>query len=526
MSRKNTIIISTIIATIGTIFILIFFNPLEDNNQDSIPMNKEEQQKTIREPAVAGAFYPNNNSKLSEMVKGFLAQAPTSETEKEVVGLLAPHAGYPFSGPIAGSAYKTIKNKEYDTIVIIGSSHSRMFKGASVFKEGAYATPMGDIEIDEEITANLLKNEAIDHISEAHTEEHSIEVQLPFLSATLKNGYRIVPILIGGGEAENIVEPVSSALKNAIEEEPNKRVLLVASSDLSHYPAYEDAEMADQKVLEAIKTGSITELRSTIEALESQGIENAATFACAQRAIEIVMETSKELGASKFKVLDYANAGDATGDKSKVVGYGAAAFTKEVEDEETFTQKEKASGELKLNEEQKQILLSLARNTVETKIKGGYAPTTEKETPVLDKHLGVFVTIKKNGALRGCMGIFEPDIPLRQVIPKVATSAAISDPRFPPVTKEELPEIEYEISILSPLKKLNDPNQIELGVHGVKIEKEGHSGVFLPKVAKETGWDINTFMNEICTQKMDLERECWKKPDAKIYTFKTTEFSE
>ena len=215
------------------------------------------------------------------------------------------------------------------------------------------------------------------------------------------------------------------------------------------------------------------------------------------------------------KLLKYANSGDVSiGDKSQVVGYAAIAFSSK-----------KTDDELGLAEQKR--LLEIAKETVETYIREGKTIDIKESMPNLNKHQGAFVTLKKHGELRGCIGLFEPDIPLYKVVIEMGIAAATEDHRFSPVTKDELGDLEYEISVLSPLKKIDSWEDIEIGKHGVKIVKGFRSGVFLPQVATENNWDLDTFMSVLCTQKAGLPSDCWKNdPDLDIYVFTAQIFDE
>ena len=179
----------------------------------------------------------------------------------------------------------------------------------------------------------------------------------------------------------------------------------------------------------------------------------------------------------------------------------------------------KRAGELNLVEQER--LIDIARQTIEAYATLGRAPVLQEDSVALNQKLGVFVTLKKNGQLRGCIGVFTggSDLPLWQMVREMAKAAAFNDPRFSPVNAGELKDLEYEVSVLSPLKKINDWQQIELGKHGVEIKRGTSSGVFLPQVATETGWDLETFMGQLCSQKAGLPWDCWKEKETEIYTF-------
>lgn len=481
-------------------------------------MKKEDKNirkpSQIREPAVAGAFYPGTKAELSAAVDEYLASIKSYEVQprKYVRGLVVPHAGYVYSGQVAAYGYKTLIDSPpaggIKTVILIGNSHKEYFDGASVYPKGYFKTPLGNIEIDAEFVKKLMaKSDKISYLETADSEEHSLEVQLPFLQRTLKD-FKIVPIILGN--QPGAVEILINALKNLIDE----RTLLIASSDLSHYPKYEDAKYSDNKVIEAILSGERENFRNIIAQLEAGGIDNLQTTACGHDAIEVVMALMEGEDA---KLLKYANSGDVSiGDKSQVVGYGAIAFYSE---------------ELGKTEQKK--LLEIARKTVETYIKTGKAPDIKNDLSALEEHRGVFVTLRKHGELRGCIGLFSAQggpasggEPLYKVVAEMAIAAAVKDSRFDPVAQDELKDLEYEISVLSPLKKVDSWKDVEIGKHGVEIIQGSRHGVFLPQVATENNWDRETFLSILCAQKAGLPVDCYKDKDTEIYVFTAQVFGE
>jgi AmmeMemoRadiSam system protein B/AmmeMemoRadiSam system protein A len=478
-------------------------------------MKKEESKEELgpgevegpgREPVVAGTFYPGSESELNSMVEEFFEKVELPELDKYIRGLIVPHAGYVYSGQVAAYSYKTLEGKNIDTVILIGNSHQAYFEGISVYEKGFYQTLLGKVAIDEDLAKKIIDaNEKISFKENAHFQEHSLEVQLPFLQKVLKD-FKIVPIIMGNDSPETI-DILISALNNVI----NDNTLVIASSDLSHYPKYEDAQYSDNKVIEAILPGDRENLRDAISQLEKENIFNLQTCACGQGAIEVMMGLME---GKDIKLLKYANSGDVpVGDKSQVVGYAAIVFTSE-------------KGENELGKEEQKRLLEIARESLETYIKEDKIIKVKEDSPLLNKPMGAFVTLKKHDQLRGCIGVFEATIPLYQVVAETAISSAINDVRFTPVAKNELDELEYEISVLSPLKKVDSWKDIEIGKHGVRIRKGARGGVFLPQVATDNDWDLDTFMSVLCTQKAGLPSDCWKESDIDIYVFTAQVFDE
>lgn len=469
----------------------------------------------VRMPAVAGSFYPSDSGELSRMVEGYIAQADSVPVEGRIRAAIAPHAGYVFSAPVAAQVYKLLAGQKYGTVVLIGNSHHEGYPGVSIIAEGSFRTPLGDVPIDVELARKLLDaGREMQFQQSPHGPEHSLEVQLPFLQKSI-GPFKLVPILLGTESTD-----VSRSLAAALVKQAGPDVLVIASTDLSHYPRHGDATYADQTVLKAVESGDVDTLERTMRQLEAMRFPNMATLMCGEGAVKTVMLYARAVGADRVKVLKYANSGDTAGSKDRCVGYGAVVFSSE-----EGAPMQKKEDEV-LNAEEQKAALELARLTVETYVRTGKRPVWNKPLPGLEKPLGAFVTLRENGELRGCIGRFEPDIPLREVIIEMAIAAATQDHRFPPVSAKELGEIDYEISVLSPLRKVKSWKEIELGRHGVEVARGYNRGVYLPQVATETGWDLDTFMSSLCAHKAGLPADAWKDPQTDIFVFTAQVFSD
>lgn len=464
--------------------------------------NKKTEQETIR-PPVAGkmGFYPYSKEALSQEVYNLLSSAPSPGLNGELVALIVPHAGYQYSGLTAAHAYKLLAQRSYETVVIIGPAHQAIVNGAAIDPADAYETPLGKVSVDKEVAEELVKsNPSIYYDAQVHAQEHSIEVQIPFLQAVLKD-FKIVPIVMGEF-SWNYIKALSSALAKIAQE---KSILIIASSDLSHYHSYEEAVKMDKEGLkEVVKMDSQTLYTK---------IQSGKCEMCGALPILTVIETAKKLGAQKAKLLNYRNSGEATGDKSRVVGYSAVAFLKPLT----------LKSESLLNDKEQKELLKIARQTLEDYLKNNKTPEIEVTSPNLTRHQGAFVTLKKNGELRGCIGHIESDKPLYKVVSEMAIAAATQDPRFPPVTYDELSEIKIEISVLSPIRKVNDIREIVVGRDGLIIRKGFASGLLLPQVPVEWGWNRNEFLRQV-SLKAGLEPDAWKT--AELYRFTAQVFGE
>lgn len=460
-------------------------------------------QEILRKPNAAGAFYPAEEKQLKNAIGQFLKNAKNPElNEEQIVALILPHAGYIYSGQVAAYGFKELIGRDFDTVIIIGPSHFYRFDTASVYDVGDYQTPLGIAKVDRQLCNQLKINSSfITFYKNAHIKEHAVEVEVPFIQTVLPNA-KIAPIVMGRSDLE-FCRKISQAIVKSIKD---KKVLIIASSDMSHYHPYRQAELMDKKILAAIQGFSIEEAAGLLSSRESE--------LCGEGPVLTTMLVCKELGATDVKILKYANSGDVTGDKSRVVGYCAVAFLK---------QKEK-SGQFSLNEEEKGFLLDVARRTIEARILGKNIPKFKTANVKLNSPCGAFVTIHKHGALRGCIGRLESNEPLYQVVQKMGIAAATGDYRFTPVKPNELKDIDIEISVLTPLKKIKNKDEIKLGTHGIYITDGFKSGCFLPQVATETRWSKEEFINRCAIEKAGILPKDLDK--ATVYIFEAEVFSE
>jgi hypothetical protein len=460
----------------------------------------------IRSSVIAGSWYPEDPEELTAMVDGFLDAV--EPIDGSPIALIVPHAGYVFSGSVAAYGFKQLTNADYDTAVIIASDHQfPLSDPISIWAEGGFETPLGIVPVDAELSAAILASDSRITFDEmAHDGEHPIEIELPYLQRVCPQ-CKIVPILMGDDSQESI-QMLSKALLEVL---PGKRAVVIASSDLSHYPSFDDALVVDGATLTAIETGDPAHVESTIKSLMATGFSNLSTCACGEGPIRVAMRVAQARGSDTITVLSYANSGHSPyGDQTQVVGYGAVMFWK--------------YDPINLTSALRLELLSLARTTLAEYLNAGTLPEYETDDPVISRRSGAFVTLKKDGELRGCVGNLRSDTPLYRVVQEMTVSAATSDPRVPQLTLEELDLISIEISVLSPLKRITDINVIEVGKHGLAIHQAGMQGVLLPQVAIEEGWDRQAFLENVCL-KAGLSYDCWQgKPN--IYTFTALVFGE
>jgi AmmeMemoRadiSam system protein B/AmmeMemoRadiSam system protein A len=494
----------------------------------------------------AGQWFPANSTELVTTVDGYLNKAMTASFNGEIVALISPHAGYPYSGPIAAYAYKQLEKKQFDTVILLGLSHHYPLNNASIYDQGIWQSPLGKLEIDtdlakdiEKITPTLIK-----FIPEAFQGEHSVENQIPFLQRTLKQ-FKIVPILVNRSE---LAEPLAKAIITAINKQKSKKILIVASTDLSHlqYPKLEEAKKTDDIALTAMQK------------LDPTGMKG---IPCGEAGVETALLVSKSLGAKRGILLKYGNSYNTTQDLSWVVGYGAVAIIKsdsrlrgndvipakagtksKIEQHSAIRNPQSAISlglltatkqttetkrwEPQLDERAQKELLKLARNTLDTYIRLGNTLEFKPMNPVLEENWGAFVTLTENDALRGCIGHFGRDLPLYQIVKEMTIAAATQDPRFSPVKVTELSKIKIKISVLSGLKEISDVNEIIVGKHGVYIRSGYRGGTYLPEVAVEQGWTRTQMLEHLCAEKAMLPKDAWKDKNTQIFIYTSQIFGE
>lgn len=485
--------------TIFLIFILFFTSckSLQKKEVNSDNVN-------IRYPAVSGLFYPESAGELSKMVEEFLKNAKKEKITGKILGLISPHAGYIYSGKVAGYSYKQIENLNFQSIIILAPSHYVNFSGAAIYEKGYFRTPLGDVKIDEKL-ADSLKSKEIFSYTTPHLQEHSLEVQLPFLQKVIPY-LKIVPLIIGPATSYNDLKKISTKIANTIRD---KNVLVIASTDMSHYHSYEEALKIDRRTLTHIEKFDIDGLNNCLLKRECE--------LCGEKPVIVLLNICQMLGANKIKILKYATSADTTGDRNRVVGYFAGII---------FKEEGKKMQEEFLNQQQKRELLKIARITLEEYITNRKIPDFKITDKKLQEKAGAFVTLKKKGQLRGCIGNIIGDKPLYITVRDMAIESSTRDPRFMPVTPDELEEIEIEISVLSPLEKIDDYRKVIPGKHGVVVKRGFNSGVFLPQVATEQGWNREEFLSALCSHKAGLPPDAYKDKNTELYIFTAEVFSE
>lgn len=483
---------------------------------------------SVRDPAVAGTFYPADPEALEALVDGYLKQAAVMaglpRDEKEVLVLLAPHAGYEFSGLTAACAFCEVRGGTYDTVVILGCPHRVPVKGAAVFCGKGFRMPYGTVPVDGVLAKAFADASAhITNDPRPHIPEHSVEVELPFLSRVLDR-YAMVPILVSGDL--RTLELVSQAIVDVLRSTRGgtEGVLFVVSTDLSHYPDAKTARRVDSEILEAFCSLDAARLVSTNRTIMERGIEGLACTMCGLDAAYVGIRIANMIGGETARVIHTSTSSDAkTAGSSgrRCVGYGSVAVTgTRVPLSSRFEPLEKSEGD---------YLLDLARRTLGDYLKNGMIP--EPDLPPghaahLTERRGLFVTLYRRGSLRGCIGSHMSSLPLYRAVQLMALESALHDARFPPLSYEELEEIRIELSVyLTHVEPISSAREYVPGKHGIILTNRGRSATFLPRVPIDQGWDRKQTLRRL-SQKAGLPEDSWKARDTEFAVYETQVFSE
>jgi len=515
----------------------------------------QSQASVVRPATQANRFYTGDAQELSEEVDSLLSMhnsplgrrtLATRGTQEftmhnNVAALIVPHAGYYFSGNVAASAYMALDpKKQYKRIFLLGPSHHEWLDGASVNTEADwYETPLGRVKVDHETAMALTTTDYTDltdsfsttdctddtdsvfsYRPEAHDREHCLEVQLPFLQRFFAQHAKevppIVPIVISTNDYQKL-KRIAEALKPYFTDEN----LFVISSDFSHYPSYEDACEVDARTGKAIETGDVEEFIATINANARSGKRNLQTSACGEFAIitlMLMLDSQYEV-----KHLMYQNSGDIDNhDHSRVVGYHSFAILRKDSNSSGLT---RTDTDFVLSDDDKKALKAIALQSIKDSLDRKRCSDNSSLFTLhssLNQKCGAFVSLHKHGRLRGCIGHFGEDYPLHEIVAKMARAAAFEDPRFMPLTRDELDDLDIEISVLTPMRRIQSLDEFELHRHGIYIKKGYRSGTFLPQVADEVNWTKEEFVGHCSQDKAGLGWDGWR--DAELYVYEAIVF--
>ncbi|NOG59181.1 MAG: AmmeMemoRadiSam system protein B [Proteobacteria bacterium] len=440
------------------------------------------QPLSIRPTAVAGSFYPKNTSQLNSMLEEYLSIATVEIAAPKAI--IAPHAGYIYSGQIAASVYSNlVKLKTKITrVVLLGPTHRVYVRGLALPGNTHFASPLGNVPVDTDSLKNISTHPFVQFLDEAHEQEHSLEVHIPFLQKVLNN-FVLLPVLVGDATPEQVATILEELWGG-------DETLIVISSDLSHYLDYETACKTDN---------------DTTHLIEKFDYKNIGSKqACGCMPMRGLLKLAQEKNMS-IKTVDLRNSGDTAGTKDRVVGYGAyALFENRI-----------------LNKEDEALIFNIIHKSIEQGFKTGKAfePETKDVSEHLKKNYAVFITLKLNGQLRGCIGTTEAHAPLIDAVAHYAHAAAFSDPRFKPLTEEEYKHVEISLSILTPASPLPFADEQDLlaklrpGVDGLIISKNNARATFLPVVwesLKESGQFLNELKRKAGIAASDSPEKAWR----------------
>ena len=476
--------------------------------------DNDKKMKKIRSSSLAGSWYERNPEVLSSQIDTFLENVPKDAVKQDIIGIIAPHAGYAYSAQTAAYAYKCLKDSDINRVIVLASSHYSVFNGIAITDATHFETPLGIIEVDIDTVNALSKNPVFEQNENAHGKEHSLEIQLPLIQKILKN-FKIIPLIVG-----NLDENDNKTAARLISKYLDDKTVIVASSDFTHFGARFDYIPFDNNIKENLKIldmGAIDKIKAHDTEKFLEYIYKTGATICGYRPIALLLEIlPKDSGA---ELLKYTTSGELTGDYHNSVSYASIVFTgkfenkKEDEIMENKTPEEQGNEEEYLSKDEQEFLLKLSREILNTFVETKKIPdfhTNEELNPKLKGKAGVFGTLTKFGQLRGCIGYIQPIEALYKAVIKNTINAAVHDTRFVPVNKDELSDIDIEISVLTPPKKVSGYEDIIIGKHGMILEKFGRSAVFLPQVAIEQEWDLATTLTHL-SYKAGLPGDAWRE---------------
>jgi len=497
----------------------------------------------IRQYLTTTQWYPRNPDDLMQMLDIFFKKAESQPVPGRIVGLIGPHAGLVYSGQCAANAYKQLeKQPDLKRIIMLGLAHRGGFYGAVVSDFDYNATPLGKIPVDTEVTTQLAKEKFFTKNNSAIQMEHSLETHLPFLQYIQKkvhnDRYKIVPILLGYLKKKDFKE-MAAVIKKYV----TPKTLVIASTDFTHYGAnYGYVPFRDniKDNLTKLDKGMIRQ----IEKMDFDGFlqykEKTGITMCGYTPVGVLMNIFQGDNC-KVELMDYYKSGDRQKDYSFSVSYASLILSTEPGKKVNRGPGKPAAGPVTKNKipgdktmnlslEEKKTLLSIARDTLEKHFQGKSEVLKDvgnrySITPVLKEKAGVFVTLRKHGDLRGCIGSIIGVEPLWEGVRNNVLKSAFHDPRFYPLQERELKETEIEISVMTPLQKIDDYSKIRLGTDGVVIRRGYHQAVYLPQVATETGWNLDQFLGHLC-QKAGLKGNAYKEGGMEFHVFQALVFEE
>lgn len=487
----------------------------------------DDEQK-IRNPAVAGSWYPSGKLDAENAIKGYLDNVKYGEIEN-IKAMIVPHAGWRASGQVAATAFKQLKD-DYKTIILIGPSHTASFKGASITDFTHYKTPLGIIKVSDK-AKEMLKEPAFTAHPTAHIKEHSLEIELPFLQTVLTD-FEIIPIIIGHMTTKEELKNIAEVVKKYVDD----KTMIVISSDFTHYGQNHGYVPFKEDIPENIKSLDYGAIEKIINIEADSFIdycEQTGATICGRLPVTILLYM---LDKDKIKphFIYYDTSGRIFNDYTNSVSYVSIIFSQEDSKEGEYQKENEyvTDTEEPLTKQEQNFLLKAARETLETYLKTGKMPEIDKNklTPTLKKIQGCFTTLNKNNNLRGCIGHILPQEELYKCVIDNVINAAVNDRRFSPVKYEELKDIEIEISVLSVPEKLEFSsgedlkNKLRPEIDGVVLKKGFKQSTYLPQVWEQIH-DKEQFLSSLC-KKGGLSSDCWQDTTTEVLTYQAFVFSE
>lgn len=499
------LMVAAIILIVVVFNISYFVNYISANNENIVDYDlSDEDINPIRKTAVAGIFYPADAYQLDKNIDGYLEHVPSKLTQRPQI-LIVPHAGYRYSAQIAAHAYKRIEpfKDKIKKVFILGPSHKVFVEGVALSPAKHFKTPLGLLKTNEEINKTLIQNDVFKISAKAHKNEHSLEVQMPFLQKTLSD-FTIVPMLYGEANPEDIAKAIKPFLQN-------NDALLVVSADLSHYLDYASAKQTDIETAEQIENNELISHHQS----------------CGATAVNTAMILAKDLGFVP-KLLNMANSGDVTNDKERVVGYGTWVYEELPEPLELTGIELEQKNLQNFARHNKEKIVNIVKKSLDTAVtkKQQWQPEREDQNDVLFNKGASFVTLNKNGELRGCIGSVVSNKAIAKDLADNTFAAALNDNRFSPVLPEELKDITVSISLLTNFEEITFNSyedllsKIKPNIDGILIRDGKRQGLFLPVVWKQIP-SKNDFLTELKI-KAGLSPSYWSDK-IKVFRFRTVE---
>ena len=456
---------------------------------------------SVRHPAVAGSWYPGDAKELGTYLDQQLdaaAKEPVT-VDGRVRALIAPHAGYQFSGTVAAQAFRLVRGQHYDRVMLLGPSHHADFRGLATYDVDAFETPLGRVALDHDAARQLRRSPLVQGAPPGPDREHSLEMQLPYLQRALAPGWRLLPLLVG-----RVEEADYGALAEQLRPLLGERTLVVVSSDFTHfgprfgYLPFPPGDVAAASIRE-LDMGAF----ERIEARDPAGFlayqKETGITVCGFRPIALLLRLLPDDTA--VRLVDYDTSGARQGNYQHSVSYLAVAFTAPTD----------RAGDTSLEWLHRLAVLGVRRaveanDAVEEEIELLLTATPE----AFRKPAGAFVTLRNGGKLRGCIGYIAPIKPTWEAVLDNAAAAAVRDPRFSPVSPRDLPLLEIEVSVLTEPVPIPDWQAFEPGRDGIVLEKAGRRAVFLPEVATQQGWGREETLRHLAL-KAGLPPDAWRE---------------